>query len=95
MTNDKLELLDKQLRELRKELEDDLLKYSERCSCGSRQKSKCVRESDSGYGKMCVKELKAERDIQRWSEEFASNQETLPIEFQQILADNIWELYET
>jgi len=30
----------------------------EKCSCGARQKSKCVKESDSGYGKMCVKEFK-------------------------------------
>ncbi len=63
MTNDKLELLDKQLRELRKELEDDLLKYGnsylvipERCSCGARQKSKCVKENGFGGGKMCLKE---------------------------------------
>lgn len=73
MTNDKLELLDKQLRQLRKELEDDLLKYEdkgwldnvdlsrcivspERCSCGSRQKSKCVKESGLGSGKMCLRE---------------------------------------
>lgn len=27
----------------------------EKCSCGARQKSKCVKESDSGYGKMCLK----------------------------------------
>lgn len=33
----------------------------EMCSCGARQKSKCVKESTSGYGKMCVKELKEER----------------------------------
>lgn len=26
------------------------------CSCGSRQKHKCVKESESGYGKMCLKE---------------------------------------
>lgn len=25
------------------------------CSCGSRQKHKCVKESESGYGKMCLK----------------------------------------
>jgi hypothetical protein len=30
MTNDKLQQLDKQLRELRKELEDDLLKYKDK-----------------------------------------------------------------
>lgn len=29
----------------------------ERCSCGARYKSKCVKESTSGYGKMCIKEL--------------------------------------
>lgn len=33
----------------------------EKCSCGARQKSKCVKESASGYGKMCVKELKEEK----------------------------------
>ena len=39
----------------------------EKCSCGDcpkgtpRQKSKCVKESKSGHGKMCLKELKAER----------------------------------
>lgn len=27
----------------------------EKCSCGSRQKSKCVKESTSGSGKMCFK----------------------------------------
>lgn len=27
----------------------------EMCSCGSRQKHKCVKESESGYGKMCLK----------------------------------------
>lgn len=32
----------------------------ERCSCGARYKSKCVKESGSGYGKMCVKEYKSE-----------------------------------
>lgn len=30
MTNDKLEILDKELRELRKEVEDDLLKYKDK-----------------------------------------------------------------
>lgn len=29
----------------------------ERCSCGARYKSKCVEESVSRQGKMCVKEL--------------------------------------
>ncbi|MCY1416306.1 hypothetical protein D9M71_318110 [compost metagenome] len=66
----------------------------ERCSCGARDRVKCSKESLSGCGKMCVKELKAEQTIQQWSEEFASKQETLPAEFQQILEDNIWELYE-
>lgn len=66
----------------------------EKCSCGSRQKSKCVKESDSGFGKMCLRELKAEQAIREWSEDFASKQETLPAEFQQVLADNVWELYE-
>jgi hypothetical protein len=27
----------------------------EMCSCGSRQKHKCIKESESGYGKMCFK----------------------------------------
>jgi hypothetical protein len=66
----------------------------ERCSCGARDRAKCSKESLSGGGKMCVKELKAEQTIKEWSEEFAKNQETLPAEFQQILADNISELYE-
>lgn len=30
----------------------------EKCSCGARQKSKCVKESGLGGGKMCVKEFK-------------------------------------
>lgn len=66
----------------------------ERCSCGARDRAKCSEESLSGGGKMCVKELKAEQTIKEWSEGFAKNQETLPVEFQQVLADNIWELYE-
>jgi len=33
----------------------------ERCSCGARQRSECIKESTSGYGKMCVKELKEEK----------------------------------
>ena len=36
----------------------------------------------------------AERIREDWSKDFASKQETLPAEFQQVLADNIWELYE-
>lgn len=32
----------------------------ERCSCGARDRAKCSRESLSGGGKMCVKELKAQ-----------------------------------
>ncbi len=66
----------------------------ERCSCGARDRAKCSKESLSGGGKMCVKEIKAEQTIKEWSDEFAKNQETLPLEFQQVLADNIWELYE-
>ena len=38
--------------------------------------------------------LSTEQTIQDWSKDFASKQETLPAEFQQALADNIWELYE-
>ena len=30
----------------------------ERCSCGARYKSKCVEESVSGSGKMCVRDVK-------------------------------------
>lgn len=30
---------------------------NEKCSCGSRLKHKCVKESDSGSGKMCVKTI--------------------------------------
>jgi hypothetical protein len=30
----------------------------EKCSCGARYKYKCSKESDSGYGKMCVREFK-------------------------------------
>lgn len=33
----------------------------ERCSCGARDRAKCNKESLSGGGKMCVKEIKAER----------------------------------
>lgn len=33
----------------------------EKCSCGARQKSKCVKESGMGCGKMCLKELKEEK----------------------------------
>lgn len=29
----------------------------EKCSCGARQKSKCVKESGLGSGKMCLKPL--------------------------------------
>lgn len=38
----------------------------ERCSCGARYKSKCVKESVSGSGKMCVKASKSTKieDIQ-------------------------------
>lgn len=32
----------------------------ERCSCGARYKYKCSKESKSGGGKMCVKEIKEE-----------------------------------
>lgn len=32
----------------------------ERCSCGARDRAKCSKESLSGGGKMCVKELKEE-----------------------------------
>lgn len=28
----------------------------DKCSCNKRPKHKCVKESDSGYGKMCFKE---------------------------------------
>jgi hypothetical protein len=63
MTNDKLEALDEELRELRFEVERDLLVYGnsylvipERCSCGARQKSKCVKENGLGNGKMCLRE---------------------------------------
>ncbi len=31
---------------------------NERCSCGARQKNKCIRESGTGYGKMCCKQEK-------------------------------------
>lgn len=30
----------------------------EKCSCGARQKYKCVKENGMGSGKMCVKEFK-------------------------------------
>lgn len=30
----------------------------ERCSCGARDRAKCSKESLSGGGKMCVKEIK-------------------------------------
>lgn len=35
----------------------------ERCSCGARDRAKCSRESLSGGGKMCVKELKAQSEF--------------------------------
>lgn len=41
-----------------------------------------------------LKELKAEQTIQEWTEEFVKNQEPLEVEFAQILADNISDLYE-
>ena len=52
-----LQSLDKRLRDLRRELEDELgmTDTYEKCSCGSRQKSKCVRESGYNTGKMCLK----------------------------------------
>jgi len=65
---------------------------TERCSCGAREKNKCSKESEHKGGKMCLKS--AEQSIQEWSKDFASKQETLPTEFQQILADNFWELLE-
>lgn len=36
----------------------------EKCSCGARQKSKCVKESGMGSGKMC---LKSEQSVPHWS----------------------------
>lgn len=48
---------------------------------------------------LCTKEKSIEiAEAQRqaivdWHREFLDSQEELPIEFQQILADNIWELY--
>lgn len=65
-----------------------------KCSCGARDKSKCSKENGVGSGKMCLKEYKTEQTIREWSEDFASKQETLPTEFQQVLEDHIWELYE-
>lgn len=40
----------------------------ERCSCGARDRAKCSKESLSGGGKMCVKELKSkdENDYPYW-----------------------------
>ena len=32
----------------------------ERCSCGARDRAKCSKESLTGLGKMCVKEMKAQ-----------------------------------
>lgn len=31
-------------------------KEEDKCSCGKRDRYKCANESDSGYGKMCLKE---------------------------------------
>lgn len=63
------------LNEMRESLED----INEKCSCGGRLKHKCVKESDSGSGKMCVKstnkfaELCAERE-EKYPEEMAEAQ---------------------
>lgn len=35
----------------------------ERCSCGARDRAKCSKESLSGCGKMCVKELKSRDEM--------------------------------
>lgn len=42
MTNDKLEALDKQLRQLRKEMEDDLLKYKDKGWLDNVDLSRCI-----------------------------------------------------
>lgn len=53
------------------------------------------KELEEGLGMYKDKSwLSTEQTIQDWSKDFASKQETLPAEFQQALADNIWELYE-
>lgn len=31
---------------------------SQRCSCGARLKHKCIKESGTGYGKMCANDFK-------------------------------------
>lgn len=83
---------------------------TERCSCGARDKNKCSKESEHNSGKLFLKEnnkafnqltekLWKENpeemaEAQAWVKDFASKQETLPAEFQQILEDHISELYE-
>lgn len=65
MTNtldDKFSSIDKELKALRKEVSDDLLVYGtshwtipEKCSCGKRDRVKCVEESGLESGKMCLR----------------------------------------
>ena len=54
------------------------------------------KELDESLARYKTSFLKSssEQTIQDWSKDFASKQETLPAEFQQVLADNILELYE-
>lgn len=58
--------------------------------------SEIRKELEESLGRYNTSFLKpsAERTIQDGSKDLASKQETLPAEFQQVLADNIWELYE-
>lgn len=68
---DRMQAVEDQLKEIRKELEEGLARY----------KTSFLKPS-------------SEQTIQDWSKDFASKQETLATEFQQVLEDNIWELYE-
>lgn len=56
------------------------------CTCGKRPKHKCCEESECKSGKMCLKE---DTTIQG----FINSQEQLGYEFENILADNLSDLY--
>lgn len=52
-------------------------------------------EEQSALGwRVCAFDYSESWFVWEWPEDFASKQETLPAEFQQVLADNVWELYE-
>jgi hypothetical protein len=59
----------------------------ERCSCRAREKNKCSKESEHKTGKMCLK------DEDKTLQEFINSQESLGVEFEQVLTDNLTNLY--